>query len=108
MLNKRLLTRSLIFALPIAVVAGCQTAPTESQSMSMSAADATAADAKKIAEGAMMAIRDLRMEIGEAKRASMQAAEAANRAATAAERAAAEAKAAADKADRVFQRQMRK
>ncbi len=108
MLNKRLIVRAAMLALPIALIAGCTTPQTVDQSASNDGAAAAAAAAKRIAEDAIIAQRDIRMALGEAKRAAERAAEAAERAAQAAESAAAEAKAAADKADRVFQRQMRK
>ena len=109
MLNKRLIIRAAMLALPIALIAGCTTPQTVDQSASNDGdAAAAAAAAKRIAEDAIIAQRDIRMALGEAKRAAERAAEAAERAAQAAESAAAEAKAAADKADRVFQRQMRK
>ena len=108
MLNKRLIVRAAMLALPIALIAGCTTPQTVDLSVSNDGAAAAAAAAKRIAEDAIIAQRDIRMALGEAKRAAERAAEAAERAAQAAESAAAEAKAAADKADRVFQRQMRK
>ena len=108
MLNKKIKMRAAIFALQIAIIAGCTTPQTIDESTSTDGAAAAAAEAKRIAEDAIIAQRDIRMAIGEAKRAAERAAEAAERAARAAESAAAEAKAAADKADRIFQRQMRK
>ncbi len=93
-------TRLAIVALPVLLVAGCQTpAPAdtsrvdsavESSKMAVSAAKSAAAAAKS------------------ASAAAKSAAAAAERAAAAAERAAAEAKAASDKADRIFRRGLRK
>ena len=86
-------TRLAIVALPVLLVAGCQTpAP---------------ADTSKVDS----AVESSKMAVSAAERASAaakSAAAAAERAAAAAERAAAEAKAASDKADRIFRRGLRK
>lgn len=86
-------TRLAIVALPVLLVAGCQTpAP----------ADTSRVDS---------AVESSKMAVSAAERASAaakSAAAAAERAAAAAERAAAEAKAASDKADRIFRRGLRK
>ena len=105
-MNKsKLLSRSALFALPVALaVAGCQTAPANSGGGAVQGSDLaleTAQSAKQDAMRNQTAIATLRDEIS-------RAADAAERAANAAERAAEEAKAAADKADRIFQRQIRK
>jgi hypothetical protein len=55
----------------------------------------------------LTAVRDLRAEVAEANRNAEAAAEAAKQAAAAARETAAAAKVAADKADRIFQRQMK-
>jgi hypothetical protein len=89
----RFVTRLAIVALPVLLVAGCQTpAP---------------ADTSKVDS----AVESSKMAVSAAERASAaakSAAAAAERAAAAAERAAAEAKAASDKADRIFRRGLRK
>ena len=89
----RFVTRLAILALPVLLVAGCQTpAP---------------ADTSKVDS----AVESSKMAVSAAERASAaakSAAAAAERAAAAAERAAAEAKAASDKADRIFRRGLRK
>ena len=91
MFNKRLITRAAVIALPILIIAGCATPQAGDEN---NAASGEAAAAKRIAEDALVAVRDLRMELAEAKKA--------------AERAALAAEAAAEKADRIFQRGMRK
>ena len=93
MFRTKLLTRSTLLVIPIALaVAGCQTAPSNS---------GAAQSAKQDAMKNQTSIAALRDEI-------MKSSEASERAANAAERAAEQAKAAADKADRIFQRLMRK
>ena len=101
MFNKRLLARSLLLVFPIALVAGCQTTLSEADSARISSAGESAAQAIQTSQEAMLAIGELRTELVATRREVQRAAEAA-------ERAAAEAKAAADKADRIFQRTMRK
>ena len=86
-------TRLAIVALPVLLVAGCQTpAPVDTSRVDS-------------------AVESSKMAVSAAERASAaakSAAAAAERAAAAAERAAAEAKAASDKADRIFRRGLRK
>ena len=102
MIKRKLLSRSALLVLPIALaVAGCQTAPANSGATQSDGALETAQSAKQDAMNNQTAISMLKNEIAALSEAS-------ERAANAAERAAEEAKAAADKADRVFQRQMRK
>ena len=102
MFRTKLLTRSTLLVIPIALaVAGCQTAPSNSGAAQSAGALETAQSAKQDAMKNQTSIAALRDEI-------MKSSEASERAASAAERAAEEAKAAADKADRIFQRQMRK
>ena len=86
-------TRLAIVALPVLLVAGCQTPAPADTSRVDSAAESS------------------KMALSAAERASASAksaAAAAERAAAAAERAAVEAKAASDKADRIFRRGLRK
>lgn len=89
----KFVTRLAILALPVLLVAGCQTpAP---------------ADTSKVDS----ALESSKLAAASAERASAAAkvaAAAAERAAAAAERASAEAKAASDKADRIFRRGLRK
>ena len=79
-------------ALPLIFAAGCETTP-ETQTK-IDQAVSTANDAKAAAK--------------DANAAAMKASAAAQAAANAANRAAAEAKAAGDKADRIFQKNLRK
>lgn len=88
----KFVTRLAVVALPVLLIAGCQT---------------PAADTSKVDS----AVESSKMAVSAAERASAaakSAAAAAERAAAAAERAAAEAKAASDKADRIFRRGLRK
>jgi hypothetical protein len=93
MLSKKLVTRSLLLALPLGIAAGC-TQPAATDNSKVDSAVQQAAEAKQIAQEAL---------------ARAQAAEeAAQRAQAAAEQAAADAAAASDKADRMFQKSMTK
>ena len=125
MFKNRVLTRSALLALPVAlVVAGCQTAPSDTGAVQSDGALETAQSAKQDAlrnqasvtamREQMAALRDEILKLQEnnaaerAAEAGERAAEAGERAAAAAERAAEAAQAAADKADRIFQRKLRK
>jgi hypothetical protein len=89
----KVLKMMLIAALPLAMAAGCTTLNPEERSI----VDKAAADAKAAQDSA-----------NRAAASAQQAAGAANRAAAAAESASREAKMAGDKADRAFQRDLRK
>ncbi len=89
-----------LFALPVMILAGCESAPKVDMSV-IEGARATAMEAKSASDKAV-ATADLAASRAE------EAARAAERAAAAAERAAHEAKAAGDKADRIFRKGLRK
>ena len=113
MSKSKLLSRSALLVVPIALaVAGCQTATSDSgATQSGGAGDGaleTAQSAKQDAMRNQAAIISLKNDIAALRDEILAASAAAERAANAAERAAEDAKAAADKADRIFQRQMRK
>ncbi len=118
MFKNRVFARSALLALPVAlVVAGCQTAPSDTGAVQSDGALETAQSAKQDAlrnQASVTAMREkiaaLRDEILklQGNDAAERAAEAGERAAAAAERAAEAAQAAADKADRIFQRKLRK
>lgn len=89
------LLRNLTFAaLPLLMVAGCETPQNA----------ATQADI----EALRAEISQLRAEIGAATRSSQSAAQSADQAARAAQAAAADAKAASEKADRIYRQSLRK
>ena len=109
MIKRKLLSRSALLVLPIALaVAGCQTAPADSGSAQNDGSLETAQSAKQDAMNNQTAIATLKGEIAALRDTVMKSSEASEHVANTAERAAEEAKAAADKADRIFQRQMRK
>ncbi len=85
--------KMLIVALPLALLAGCETMGQSDRAM-IESSNKSAADAKTQAAAAMAAAN--------------KAAAAAEKAAAAADNAAREAKMAGDKADRVFRRGLRK
>jgi uncharacterized protein DUF3359 len=87
------ITRLAVIAIPVLLLAGCQTAAPADTSRVDSAVE-TSKTAMAAAERASAAAKS--------------AAAAAERAAAAAERAAAQAKAASEKADRIFRRSLRK
>ncbi|HEX9836205.1 MAG TPA: Lpp/OprI family alanine-zipper lipoprotein [Alphaproteobacteria bacterium] len=89
----KVLKTMLVAALPLAMTAGCTTLAPDDKSM----VEKASADARAAQDAA-----------NRAAASAQQAADAANRAAAAAENASREAKMAGDKADRVFQRNLRK
>ncbi len=111
MSKSKLLSRSALLVVPIALaVAGCQTATSDSGATQSSGDGAleTARSAKQDAMRNQTAIISLKNDIAALRDEVLASSAASERAANAAERAAEDAKAAADKADRIFQRQMRK
>ena len=111
MLTRSLASRLLIVALPLALAVGCTVETADDTDALMATGEEAlmvAKEARDTAGRAMIDIRDLKTAVAEANRNAQAAAEAAEGAAMAAEEAAEAARMAADKADRIFQKQMRK
>ena len=114
MSKSKLLSRSALLVVPIALaVAGCQTASSDAGGAQGGGAQgdgalSVAESAKQDAMRNQASIVTLKDQIATLSDQVIKSNEASERAANAAESAAEAAKAAADKADRIFQRQMRK
>ncbi len=109
MSKSKLLSRSALLVVPIALaVAGCQTASSDAGGAQGDGALSVAESAKQDAMRNQASIVTLKDQIATLSDQVVKSNEASERAANAAESAAEAAKAAADKADRIFQRQMRK
>lgn len=110
MLTKSLASRLLIAALPLALAAGCHSVSDEITAARDVGEEAlmVAKEARDSTGRAMIDLRDLKTSVAEANRNAQAAADAAEEAAMAAEEAAEAARMAADKADRIFQKGMRK